>query len=748
MNNFNRRDFIKISTLATAGAAVTLSSCNVVEDFLKDQEIPLSESVATKIPTICEVCFWNCAGWTFLDKNGEVQKIKGNADDPHCNGRLCPRGTGGVGLYTDEDRLKRPMMRVGKPGEQKFKEVSWDVALDFIASKMKDIEKKYGRESVALLHHGKTGSHFKYLLKAYGTKNFAKPASSQCLITREAGFAATYGTGISSPEPTDIKNTDCLVLIGNHFGENMHNGHVQDISDLIDRDGTIITVDPRFSTAAAHSKHWLPIKPSTDLALLLAWMNVIINNGWYDKEYVETYTYGFDQLKEHVQKYTPEWASAITTLPTADIIKTAKAMSDAAPKVIIHPGRHTAWYGDDTQRLRAIAILNAILGSWGRVGGFYFPEKMKVPSYPHPHIHKPKWMWKDITKKKHKLAIAGITNILIDHALPEYKGDKKIKGMFIVATNIIQSVPNEKKTIRALQNQDLVVVVETMPAEITGYADVILPEATYLERYDDLRVSQNRVPNIALRAPAAKPKWDSKPGWWIAREIGLRLGLEEYYPWKDYEEVLDWQLKQLGSSLEEMKKIGVKTFPKKKKLYLEDGEQYWFNTNTGKIELYSTDLADWGYDPMPVYKQHDEAPAGFLNLIYGRLPMHTFGRTINSPNLHDLRGEATLWVHPTTAKMKGVKTGQEVWLKNQDDKISTFPVKVRVTQRISPACVFLPHGFGAKSKALTRAYGKGAADFELQTNIKIDPETGGTGMRNNFVTLLIDNPHKIKTTES
>jgi len=742
MDNLNRRDFIKISSAATAGVALTWSGTSFVGDLFKEQFVPLSENIAKKVPTICEVCFWNCAGWAFLDREGEIQKVKGNDNDPHCNGRFCPRGTGGVGMYADNDRLKKPMLRVGKPGEQKFKEVSWEEAFDFIADKMKGIKSKYGMESMALLHHGKTGPHFKYLFKSMGSQNIAKPASAQCLITREAGFAATYGTGVSSPEPTDIQNTDCLVLIGNHLGENMHNGHVQDMSGLIERGGTVITVDPRFSTAAAHSKHWLPIKPSTDIALMLAWMNVIINEDLYDNEYVERYTYGFEQLKEHVQRYTPEWASAITTLSAVDIRKTAREMAYAAPKVIIHPGRHTAWYGDDTQRIRAIAILNAILGSWGRVGGFYFPEKLKVPHYPHPAYPKPKWTWKDFTKKKHKLAIAGITNIIIDNALPEYKGKYPIKGMFIVATNIIQSVPNEAKTIKALQNQDLVVVVETMPAEITGYADVILPEATYLERYDDLRVSQNRVPNIALRAPAAKPKWDSKPGWWIAKQIGIRIGLEKYYPWNNYEEVLDWQLKQIGSSLDEMKEIGVKHFPKKKKLYLDESEEYWFNTNTGKIELFSTDLSEWGYDPMPVYKAHDEAPAGFLNLIYGRVPMHTFGRTTNSPNLHDLRGEGALWVHPKVAKIYDVKSGQKVWLKNQDGKLSTFAATVRVTQRISPSSVFLPHGFGSKSEKMTRAFGKGAADYELQTNIKIDPETGGTGMRNNFVTILTENPHK------
>ena len=204
-----------------------------------------------------------------------------------------------------------------------------------------------------------------------------------------------------SPERTDIRDTRCLVLIGSHIGENMHNGQIQEMSQAIDKGATIITVDPRFSTAASHSKYWLPIKPATDLALLLAWMHVIINEELYDKNYVEKYTYGFKELKDHVKDKTPEWAYAITTIKpdiirkTAkpDIIrKTAREMAHAAPAVIVHPGRHVTWYGDDTQRSRAIAILNALLGSWGRRGGFYVPESVHLPKFPdlpirNPNVH-------------------------------------------------------------------------------------------------------------------------------------------------------------------------------------------------------------------------------------------------------------------------------------------------------------------------------------------------------------------------
>ncbi|MBN2668698.1 MAG: molybdopterin-dependent oxidoreductase [Bacteroidales bacterium] len=740
MKKTSRRDFIKISALGAGGLALANPVLNWVPGFLPKEKTPVDESKAKRFPTFCEVCFWKCAGFTYLNEEGKIQKIIGNENDPHSNGRFCPRGTGGVGMYYDNDRLKYPLKRVVENGKSTFKQVSWDEALDFIAQKMSQIKKDHGPESMALLYHASSGSYFKHLLNAYGSKNYAKPSYAQCLGPREAGFVATYGSGVSSPEPTDVKNTKCLVLIGNHVGENMHNGYIQEVSDAIDRGASIITVDPRFSTVASKSKFWLPIKPATDLALLLAWIHVIIYEELYDKKYVEQYTFGFDQLKAHVKNNTPEWAYTKTDIRPEDIRNSAYEMAKAAPAVIIHPGRHTTWYGDDTQRSRGIAILNALLGSYGRKGGWYFPETKKVPSYPAPAYPHPHWTWKDITKPTYKGAGTGISNDLIKATLPSATHEHKIKGWLIVGTNLLTTIPDKELTLKAIQNLELMVVVDTMPMEITGYADIVLPECTYLERYDDIRSSQHRYPNIALRMPAAEPRWESKPGWWMARELGLRLGLEDYFKWKDVEEELDWKFKQMGTSLAEMQKIGVKMFDKEKDLYLQEGEERFFNTDSGKIELYSLDFEAKGYDPMPVYTEHKQPDPDFYRLIYGRAPMHTFGRTVNNPNLTDLMDVNSLWVNPKVAKIWGIEAGQEIWLKNQDGVISSFPIKVRVTERIRHDSVYMIHGFGKMDKRL-KSYGKGIDDSELITNVKIDPIMGGTGMRENFVTFVLKNPH-------
>ncbi len=731
-----RRDFIKISSLGAGALAVAPSL-----KWLSEKEFPTDDTELKRTPMVCEVCFWKCAGWAYTDKDGKIRKLVGNEEDQHSNGRLCPRGTGGLGMYYDDDRLKYPLIRVEENGKQTFKRVSWDEALDFIAKKLKAVKEKYGPESLGLFAHGTVAEHFIHFTKAFGSKNIGEPAYAQCMGPRMSAFKLTYGTPLRSPEPLDMRNAKCMVLIGSHIGENMHNGHVQEMSQMVENKATIITVDPRFSTAASKSKYWLPIKPGTDIALLLAWMNVLINEKLYDKEFVEQNTYGFDELKAHVQQYTPEWAAGITTISPDLIRKTAYEMAAAAPAAIIHPGRHATWYGDDTQRERSIAILNALLGNWAKKGGIYQPEKVHIPEFPQEEFPKPKWTWRDAVDGRFPFANTGVTNAMIDISHPDNKSDKKIKAWIIIATNIVVSIPNKKRTLEALNNQELVVAIDTMPSEITGYADVVLPECTYLERWDPIRTSQHRKPAIALRMPATNPKWESKPSWWMARELGLRLGLEGFYKWKDYKEVIEWQLKQLGTSLDEMKKVGVKTFDREYDDIYVDG-QMEFNTNTGKIELYSTDLADMGFDPLPKYTAHDEPDPGYYRMIYGRVPMHTFDRTMNNPFLHELRKESHIWINPTVANEWGLKEGQKIWLKNQDGVVSSFPSTIRITERIRFDSVFVPHGFGASDKRLSRAYGNGISDSELMTKISIDEIMGGTGMRGNFVTFITEDPRK------
>ena len=308
-----------------------------------------------------------------------------------------------------------------------------------------------------------------------------------------------------------------------------------------------------------------------------------------------------------------------------------------------------------------------------------------------------------------------------------------IKGLVAYAVNLFHSLPNPARTRKALQALDFSVAIDILPQDHIRWADVVLPECTYLERYDDLIVIPHKRPFIALRQPVVQPMYETKPGWWIARELGLRLGLEQYFPWKTIEEYLEQRLNSVGLNLADMRKAGVSI--QKGKPYLDDWKgKSPFPTQTGKILIYCEELAKTGHDPLPRYTRVAEPPEGHFRLLYGRAPVHTFARTQNNPLLTRLMDENEVWVNRTIAARLGLASGDRVMLVNQDNATSG-PVKVRATARIRKDCVYLVHGFGHDAPGMRRAHKKGASDAALQTRYALDPISGGAGLRVNFVRL-------------
>lgn len=725
MTTLSRRRFLQISagTMAAAGA---LGEAGRVIANAGGAAVSGTRSV----PTFCNVCFWECGAIASV-RDGKLWKIEGNPLDPLSSGRLCPRGTGGIGAHFDTERLRSPLLRVSERGEEKWKAVTWDEALNFIADKMQKIKATYGPESFAAFIHGIGGTFFKHTLRAYGTDNIAAPSFAQCRGPRDVGFTLTYGDDVKGIERTDIENAQCIVLIGSHIGENMHNTQVQEFATAVGRGATVIVADPRFSVAASKAKYYLPVKPGTDLALILAWMNVIVAEKLYDKEYVDKYGFGFDKFVAEIQPYSPEWAYPETGIEPEVIRATAREMARCRPATLVHPGRHSSWYGDDAQRSRAIALLNALLGSWGRKGGFYVPAGMNLPPYPHPPYPESNRPTVDNPNNKYPFADETISTGIRDATISGQPFP--VKGWLAYATNLMYSLPNQAETIRAIQNLDLFVVVDVIPSEIAGWADVVLPESVYLERYDELHTEPFRRPFISLRQPVVEAPGDQKPNWWIAKTLAEKLGLGAYYPWKDIEEYLDARLKAGGYSFEALKRDGI-IRGTEQPIFFEDGAPAVFDTPSKKIEFYSAQLQHAGLDPVPKYTRPEEPPQGMYRLLFGRVPMHSFSRTQTNPLLHDVMSENVVWINEHEASRTGVKSGDYVRLRNQDGELSNR-VQVKATERIRPDCVYIAHGFGHTSRGLRNRFHKGASDSQLITRYKTDPLMGGTGMNVNFVTL-------------
>jgi thiosulfate reductase/polysulfide reductase chain A len=729
MEYLSRRRFLKISA-ATFGATAAVAYWDPLTQAAVAADAPAG-GVKT-IPTFCEMCFWRCGGIAHV-RDGKLWKFEGNPLDPQSRGRLCPRGTGAVGSYYDPDRLQKPLIRRGARGSEEWTAVTWDEAFTYIAEKMQKIKAEHGPESVAVFNHGIGQFFIQHALKSWGAINFAGSSFAQCRGPRDVGFSLTFGTGLGSPEPTDIENTNCLVLIGEHLGENMHNTQVQEFANAVERRIPIIVVDPRFSVAASKAKYWLPIRPGTDLALLLAWCNVLVTEGRYDHEFVEKHGHGFDKFVAAIKENTPEWAAQETGID-ADLIRvTAREFANARPASLIHPGRRVTWNGDDTQRSRAIALLSALLGNWGRKGGLYFAAGMKVAPYPLPKPPKSdKPMADNPNGEKYPFADEGITNGIREATLTAKP--YPIKGWFVYSTNILYALPNPAETLKAIDNLDLLVVIDTMPSEITGYADVVLPEVTFFERYEQLLVGNGRRGWTSLRQPVMPAPHDQKPNWWIAKQLAAKLGIPECLPFADIEEYLRFRVESSGLSWAELKRDGV-IMAKPAPIYVEDGAELKFDTPSGKVEFWSDQLQAKGFDPVPRYTPPAKAPDGYLPLITGRAPVHTFSRTQNNPLLYQLMRENEVWVNAATAAKAGLANGQYVQLKNQDGVVSNR-IRVKATQRISPDCVYMVYGFGHTSKQLRNAYLKGANATQLTTRYITDPIMGGTSLHSNFVTFV------------
>ena len=638
-----------------------------------------------------------------------------------------------MGQLYDPNRLKTPLIRTRRFGTQYFASVGWEEALDYIADRMNAIRQKYGPEALALFKHGKGGAPFVELWHAMGSKTEGHPSYAQCRGARDLGWKFTFGKGPGAIERIGMDKAKVVAFIGAHLGENMHNVTVQDLTEGLRKGAKNIVVDPRFSTVAGKAKYWLAIKPGTDIALLLAWMHVLIYENLYDREFVEEHTVGFDRLKEHVKYTTPQWAASYTSLPSKEILESARELGNAVPDAVLFPGRRFAWYGDDTQRARAMAIVNALLGAWGRESGIFLGDSFKIPKYKSKYPYYQKGKAAFAYKDKYPLASSTPTQDLIKASIPGMYDpttkDSLIKGWLVYSTNLMYAVPDPQTVIRAAQYPELIVAVDTLPSEITALADVVLPDTTYLERYDPLNSPEWREPFVSIRQPVVEPLYNSRPSWWIAERLSYKLYLEEFFLYSDYKQVIEHQLKGLGSSIEDINRRGGVL----KKPYARP--EMKFRTPSGKVELFSQRLADAGYDPLPKFTELDLIPDGYFRLLYGRAPQHTFSRTTNNSQLLELFPENEVWVNLAIAELFDLKDRDYVILVNQKG-VRSNRVKVRLTNRIRQDCVYLVHGFGHKDRRLARGFGQGADVNELLSEYAIDPISGATGSQVNFVTFV------------
>jgi len=685
----------------------------------------LNENGDGYVPSMCEMCVWRC-GLVAKVKEGRVVKLEGNPDHPHSRGNLCPRGQSGLINTYDPNRVLTPLIRVGKRGEGKFRKASWEEALDLVASKMQGIKDTYGPEAMVFSStHNLSQVQFENLLYAYGSPNYGTQRSL-CFNAMITAFLLTYGV----EEPSrNYENVEYILMIGRNMMEAISTSETSELSHAIDRGAKLVYLDPRYTKTAAKATEWIPIRPGTDSAFLLAMINVITKDELADCKFVKKYVVGCDDIQEEMSKYTPEWAEKITGVPAETIERIAREYASAKHNAMAHPGWRTSNFVNSFQTERAIATLNALSGNVLRPGGCLSTEVAAegagLGAPPQPAYPRVSALRLDGTPWKYPLVPLklGVFQELRDAILT---GEPyQAHGWFISRQNPIMSLPDRGKTLKAFEKMDFIVTIDIIMNDTAWYSDVVLPEASYLERYDPLLPVGDKA---FLRQPVIEPQGEAKSALWIYKEIGKRLGLGEFFQYEDEEDYLRQQLAPLGVDLEEVKRKGYAEMPAEEE---SESDEITFNTPSGKIEIYSETLKNAGFAPWPTWDEPPQPKSDEFYLLTGKVAQHTQFGTQNNQLLHKYSNEPRLWMNAQTAAKMGFEDGD--WLE-VTSPVGKAHVILLSTQAIRPDCVYLTPGYGHLSKGLSTAFGVGASSSALHVTYT-DPISGGQALSQTFVTV-------------
>jgi len=688
-----RRRFIQIAAAGTAAA--TQIGCG---------RKPSTVGHRFEIPTTCELCPNKCSVLAVV-QDGLIRKLNPNPENPKSRGMLCARGNAGLLQVYDPQRLRQPMIRAGARGEGKWRMVSWDEAFDYTARKLSAIKEKYGPQGVLWSSTEAFAEvFFQNLGQAFGSPNSVRHPSL-CLASVNLAYSVTFGTVPSF----DLLNANYVIMAGANRFESFITPDTMDLIDsAMNRKTRLVYLDPRFTVTASKADRWYPIKPGSDLAFILAMLHVIIGEQRHDKDFVAAYCHGFDELAGHVKPYTPEWSEKETGIPAAEIVRIAREFSDAAPRALFYAGRRSSWYQNDFQMRRAQAILNAIVGNWDRQGGMVPNTKIALGELLILPWDDPQAPRVDEIEKHFPLAAKGDgaylklrENVLSGSPYP-------VKGWMIFKQDPMNALPDQAKTMRMLEQMEFVAAIDIQMSDTAWYADVLLPESTYLERTDPIEVLSGIWPVVVLRQRVIQPLYDTKPCLEIVQGLARRLGLSQYFDYtiEQWNEAAAKEL-PLEMPLDYLKKHGVFTPPGGPKYGTTLNPDHHFVTKSGKIELFSERLQEAGYDPLPVYQPQPEPPPGKFRLVVGRKAFYTHASSTNNPWLFDFAPENRLWISPRAAESAGIADADTVEVSSGTGQVH---LRARLTQEIRPDCVFMLHGFGKRSHWLKRAYNRGGSD--------------------------------------
>ncbi len=684
--------------------------------------------------SICGMCSVRCPIAVEVE-NGRVRWISGNPHDAGMGTALCAKGIAGRALLDDMERPLSPLIRDGERGSGKWRSVSWDEALDYVAEKLKAIIDQYGGRAVLLSDRGGPfGEYRKAFLKAIGSPNYCNHDVT-CAVSVNHAALSLFGFGRKTLN-YDYKNAKHIVLYGRNILESIKIKTTKAVINALDRGAKLTYIDPRYSVTASKATRWWRIRPGTDYALNLALIHIIIKEGLYDKAFVNRWVEGFEHLANFVEPYTPEWAEEETGIPAQEMYIFCREIAQDAPHVIFHPGWMRARYKQAFWESRTTYILNILMGAIEVPGGLFFMKGPgdagkkglnsigeNLPKVEEKRADGAGWKYPHINKGPG----------LLHRAFEAIKtGDPyPIKAYIVHRHDPLTGLPDPEAQVEIFKNLDLLVVVDVNWSETSKYADVILPECTYLERSDLIATQKGLKPGFRIRTAAIEPLYDTKPGWWIYIELAKRLGKGEHFPYEGIEDLWNKQLEGTGVTVEQLQEKGFVTLVDKP-IWYDRMNDLPFKTESGKIEIINKKWEDAGIPCLKPYESPEKPPQGKFRLLFGRCAWQTHAMWMNNPALHPYLKENVLWINKKVAEQMGLKDGDRVIVSNGGYQKE---MRIFATELIHPEAVFMLHGFGRTVPQQTRAYNRGVADQRLEVGLLdvYDPAGGANALCECFI---------------
>jgi anaerobic selenocysteine-containing dehydrogenase len=666
------------------------------------------------VKSACAYCQIGCGILVYV-KNGRVVKVEGDPECPFCKGVICPKGKAAIEYLYHPDRLLRPLKRMGKKGEGKWQAIDWDEALDIVADNFIDNRDKYGVESVAFIRGAAKGLYDDYLARftnLFGSPNITSMAHL-CFMPRVYASMLTYGFYAI---PDYECPPDCIIIWGNNVSENLV--HVYPRIEMAHKKGAkLIVVDPKKIKEVDLAELWLKPRPGSDLALALGMLNVIISEDLYDKKFVEQWTLGFNELKYHIQDYTPEKVAEITWVPVEHIVEAARLFA-TSKSACIQWGNGIDDGVNSMQTARAIAILRAVTGNLEIPGGDlnWAPVPLLKKGSP------PLTMQENITPEVRQKRITTEQGLfpMAFYALPQALFNAILEGkpypirsVYVFGSNPLLTLSNAKRVFEALSKVDFLVVTDMFMTPTAALADVVLPIATYLE-FDSIVSPPYSIPAAIVQQKVTRVG-EARSDFEVFRDLARRLGFGERY-WDSEEQALDQILEPAGITFNEFRKIGKLLGSKQYRSYLNKG----FNTPSGKVELYSKRLEEWGFDPLPVYYERPESP--FSADLVTEYPLvmtsgqylcyrHSSGRQIKG--LRDSRPEPLTYINTQTAQKLEIEDGDWVYI---ETKRGAIKQKAALTDDMDPRVVWVDYCWWYPEDASDKLFGWDKANYNILTD--------------------------------